>query len=559
MYSNIIDGLDERQKEAVLSNASRILVVAPPGSGKTRVLVCRFARFLLDGVSPDGILAVTFTNRAAAEMRKRVGELASSGTAQPNIGTFHSFCLKFLKKGRPGFLLYGRAETAGLLREMGVRNSDKAADMISSAKNRSTLLEGDDLEVFNLYQGEMKKRGALDLDDLILETLNALKAPDAIHGALFSHVMVDAFQDINRPQSSLIRLLAGPHRGEAAGPSTSLFAIGDPDQAIYGFRGSDVKCFLDFGRDYAGAEVIRLLCNYRSMENIVKASGALIGRGRDGRGTHTKCGSDSAISGKGAISVIRVNDERAEAEFIVREIEALMGGLSSLTVTGGQPDARFSDFAVLYRTNRQAEALADAFMRSPIPYHVAGPPAPCLKDFIARLRGHAPEAGVELRDLVKPEAVIMGIDDGLLAILLDKAEGLHGPDIGAFLAEMSLLEPSDNLDIKADRVNLMTLHASKGLEFRTVFIAGVEEGLIPLTKSGMEADLEEERRLFYVGITRAKERLYILSAEKRRMRGEIQERRPSPMLKDIPGEFFAEKVVEKKKTARRPRQKGLFE
>lgn len=551
MYSKILHGLDEAQRSAVLSKSPRILIVAPPGSGKTRVLAARFARLVEDGVSPGRMLAITFTNRAAKEMKERVAGLVGVDTAFGNIGTFHGFCLKFLKRARPALTLFGREEGISFLKEIGVKNATKAAEEISAFKNlfhEAGSKEAPCPEAFGLYQRELALKGGVDLDDLIIETIKILEgntaAPEKI---LLAHVMVDEFQDINPMQARLIRLLS------SAG--SDVFAIGDPDQAIYSFRGSSLKSFMDFERE--GAEVIKLKKNYRSPDKIVRASHSLIENNRE-RIKNTIL----PVREGGEVYAVECADEASEAQFIIREIESRMGGLSSLTVGAPSCEARFSDFAVIYRTNSQAEPLRDAFSRSSIPYHAVGPPGPEFSDFIAHLKAKG-KGDEGIAEFIKAEGESLKIPGGLLDIFITTAAlygGARGKEgLASFLEEMLLMEPADNLDVKADKVNLMTIHTAKGLEFDTVFITGVEDGLVPLKLKKEETDIEEERRLFYVGITRAKERLYLINTRSRRLWGRTVDAAASPFLKEIPEELVKRISIEKKKAQRRPVQKGLFE
>ncbi|HLC18206.1 MAG TPA: ATP-dependent helicase [Thermodesulfobacteriota bacterium] len=565
MNEKILEGLDDAQLRAVMTDSTRVLVVAPPGSGKTRVLASRFARLISEGVEPGKILAVTFTNRAGTEMRDRVGGLAGIEVRDLDIGTLHGFCLKVLKSLRPGLTLYGRAEQREVLRELGVKNPERGIERISFMKNRFPSGAGKvvelDYEVFRLYRERLEREQALDLDDLILEALSALEG--GVYSPGFTHIMVDEFQDINPPQARLIKLLA---LGGAR-----LFAIGDPDQAIYAFRGADVKAFMDFEKEWPGSEVIRLTRNYRSPEKIVAASRALISN------NSTRVENEVVSTrGGGEIKLVGCPDEGSLAAFITREVEGLMGGLVSLTVGGGggregERDRgggsfRFSDFAVLYRTRAQAELISGAFGRSSIPCHVVSPPGPGFKEFLEHLRTLGPVPGIPLPDLVEREGRLIGAESLTLELFLRRAGGAggaggagarEGEELESFIDAMQLLEPPDNLDIRADRVNLMTLHMAKGLEFRVVFIAGAEDGFIPMRRG--ETDVEEERRLFYVGMTRAKEKLYLLHARSRREWGRAEERTLSPFVDEIP-EGLIETINLKKKTARRrPAQKGLFE
>ncbi|MBI5642175.1 MAG: ATP-dependent helicase [Deltaproteobacteria bacterium] len=541
MDVDIIAGLDDNQRRAVSSGSRHILIVAGPGSGKTRVLASRFARLLKDGASPASLLAITFTNRAASEMKARITGL-SPNRLKLDIGTFHSFCFKFLKKTMPGFILFGRAEQAEALRGLGVKAVDRTIDGISAFKNGMVP----DAEISGIlpgYEEALKKAGALDLDDLLLKTIEALDTGG--YGLVKTHIMIDEFQDINPVQSRLVKLL---------GKNASVLAIGDPDQAIYSFRGGSLKSFMDFEKDYPGCEVIGLNRNYRSLSAVVSASQAVISNNQE------RIRNDISFTAEGGrIEILKCADEKAEGEFIVKEIERMMGGLSSLTAGDHHEGMRFSDFAVLYRTNRQADALKEAFSRAPIPIHIVEPPGPDFADFIRHLKSKEVPSGSGIPEFIRAEGDSLGLDKELIDLFLMAANGLgEGEDLSDLLDDMTLIQPTDNLDIKADKVNLMTLHMAKGLEFRVVFMAGAEDEFMPLRLKG-GSDVEEERRLFYVGMTRAKEILYLIHAKERRVWGEDKERQPSPFVEEIP-EGLAKKVTkEKKAVKKRPVQTGLFE
>ncbi|MBI5455209.1 MAG: UvrD-helicase domain-containing protein [Deltaproteobacteria bacterium] len=533
--------LDDGQRRAAASVARYILVVAGPGSGKTRVLSHRFAHLLQNGSRPEDLLAITFTNRAALEMRGRIEALSSVEPRSLEISTFHSFALRLLKKSGLVFRLVTRIEQKEILKGAGVKDADGALERISAIKNGAEAMPPDFQGLFETYAEGLEKTGGLDLDDLII------KAVEAVENGVDpgkAHVLVDEFQDINPAQARLVRGLA---------KDASIFAIGDPDQAIYSFRGGSSRAFLDFEKDFPGAEVVRLAKNYRSGRVIVEASNALISRNIGRMGDDA-----SAITDGGEITEVECRNEAAEASFIVKEIERLMGGLSSLTV-GKDEDARFSDFAVLYRTNRLSESLKEAFEKSSIPFHIVAHPGPGLSELAAILRSTAFEG--TLKETVERALKDLGAGEEITAMALnavgsceDGAEGLK-----TLADELLLLSPPDNLDIKADKVNIMTMHAAKGLEWRCVFVAGFEDGLVPFKARDGNIDFEEERRLFYVGLTRALSKAYLIHAKERRAYGEAREAKVSPFLGEIPPEFLKKVTLDKKPALRRPQQKGLFE
>lgn len=547
----MFEGLDEGQQKAVFTASRHVLVVAPPGSGKTLTLASRVARLLSAGNAPEAVLAITFTNRAAGELKERTERLTGI-KAGLNISTFHSFSLKLLKEAMPGFKLIGRQDSVEILKGLMHKNPEAALEKISAAKNLG--LAGADHELakaIEAYDSELKRLNAVDLDGLLIEAVRVLehgKGPDFLKP--LRHLLIDEFQDINLHQARLIGLL------EKTG--LSVFAIGDPDQAIYGFRGVGVEHFLDFQRDYPQAEVIRLKNNFRSGKEIVLASQAVI--------VNNETRLENSVStpeSNAEIRLVRCASEDSEAEFIVREIEKAMGGFGHLSIGEGIEGARFSDFAVLFRTNRQAERLADSFSRSSIPFHVAGPVGRGFWEFIEKLRALLPEEGRTLVSHIRTQAALHGIDAHILNLFLQRAaqyEGLPAKDaLNELLDELLLFRPQDNIVIKADKVNLLTMHSSKGLEWRCVFIAGAEHGLIPLTMRGEEPDMEEERRLFYVAMTRAKERLYIINARQRRLWGQVNPCKPSPFIAEIPSHLTTTEEIEIKRPRKRPVQKPLFE
>lgn len=538
--------LDSAQEKAVASTARRILVVAGPGSGKTRVLAARFSRLVRGGARPERVLAVTFTNRAAREMRARV--LSSLPGARPeNIATFHSLGLKLLRRETPSLRLLAREECRELLKELGADDPGKALERVSAAKNAAAAVVGRaESGLVSAYEERLKSLGAIDFDDIVPRALRLVGSGAA---KPFDHVMVDEYQDINPVQAAFVKALADG--------AESLLAIGDPDQAIYSFRGSSLGCFLDFEKEFGGAEIVHLGTNYRSGKTIADASRALISKNTE------RLQSEAAPArGGGVVEEVECGDERDEARHIIGEVERLMGGLTSLSVSDDN-GLRFSDFAVLVRTNRQAELMADEFGRSSVPFHLVRPPGPGLAAFIRTIRGIEAPEDTAFNEFVACEARKAGLDGGELGLVEAALKGAdyEGREGLAGLAdELALDTPSDNLDISADKVNIMTLHAAKGLEWRCVFLAGVEDGLIPMrTKGGEGGSEEEERRLFYVGMTRAMDRLSLLRARKRMLWGESRESTRSPFLDEIPPNLVAIKRGVARKPKRRPVQKGLFE
>lgn len=567
------DSLDSAQREAVEATEARLLISAGPGSGKTRVLVARLTRLVGEGGEGFGTLCLSFTNKAARVMKERAGAVVAKDN-RVFIGTFHSFCLSVLHRERPELVLINRARQKRLLKEAGIKDVRVALKQIGFYKSNQYSLNSPApdvsvIELVNLYNKRLSHSGLMDLDDLILLTITLfeqdpllLKRYQERHG----HVMVDEFQDINPPQARLVRILSAGTRG-------SLFCIGDMDQTIYGFRGANLAGFSGFTRDWPGARVIGLDTNYRSRSRIVEASRAVIegkssGKGiglgeleglQDGRGI-------KAVTPGGEVTRVECADERGEALFVVQEIERLMGALTSLSSArdGANDDARdlgFSDFAVLYRTNRQAKALEECFSRANIPYQVLGRmPEAELDEFIDSFEALELAGLGLLGPIVEEEAVRVGLDSSMKARLVEMASGLECTEEGRsiFVDRFSLMTPEELTDIVIDRVTLLTLHMSKGLEFKVVFIAGCEEGLIPLSlKDGI--DMEEERRLLYVGMTRAIDALYLLNAKERRVYGECVKPKRSSFVSAIAERLVDSKTIKKKLRKRRPVQKGLFD
>jgi superfamily I DNA/RNA helicase len=517
--------LDPFQKEAAACDAPATLVIAGPGSGKTAVLAERYLNLLEDGADTSGILALTFTTKAAVELRQRIAHRRGlSPSALSNITTFHGFSLGFLKKSRE-FALFDRIRQIELLRSSGVKNPAVAVEEISAHKNTGSPVDG---VLMEKYSCAMKEAGALDMDDLIVEA-EKLAATERMG---LSHALIDEFQDINPPQAALTRrlFLSG----------AKIFAIGDADQTIYSFRGANIDGFLKFSAAYEGARLIRLGLNYRSTKTIVDAAEAFI-RKNTFRVDRTQ---RPVRGGCEPITIVRCRSEKEEASFIAREIEILMGGLMSRTVRGTSKFG-FSDFAVLLRTKRQTLAVEEAFRSSSIPWRALSVPAE-VAVLSQHLMGAEIPSGVKIAEFVREKALTAGIEKDLSIVFARMAEAFATlPD---FLGHLSFIQPFDTYT-EADKVTVTTLHSAKGLEFPVVFIAGCD--VMPLRGS----ELEEERRLFYVGMTRAKDKLYLVSAEKRRG----FETKTSPFIDEIPRQYLKEIAIERKSPRTRGFQRGLFE
>jgi DNA helicase-2/ATP-dependent DNA helicase PcrA len=564
--SPILAGLDPDQRAAAAFVRGPLLIVAGPGTGKTRTLTHRLAHLIADhGAAPEACLAITFTRRAAGEMRERLAHLLPDGRgARVPVMTFHALGLTLLRE---------RQAALGLgapLRVAGSREAEALAREalgLSAAEARRVLADRTGRPA--AYIQALRTRGLVDFDDLVALTVELLTAEPAFAAACrarWPHVSVDEYQDVDERQYRLVRLLAGS-AGEADG--ASLCVIGDPDQAIYGFRGTDVRFFQEFARDYPEARRVQLTRNYRSTRSIVDAALQAVAPGT------LVC--DRVLSARNAdatpLTLRECGTDRAEAEFVVATIERLVGGTSLTsfdTGRAGPETARpyaFGDFAVLYRTAAQTPPLVEALARSGIPFQkrAHGPLAehPSVQALLTQMKTLPPEAPLTdrlaqaaavLARAEQPDAELRPIADALRPL----AERL-GTDLAAFASELALGLDVDLHDPRAERVSLLTLHAAKGLEFRAVFLVGCEDGLLPhrFGFDDQETDLAEERRLFFVGLTRARERLFLSHARRRHGQGELRDRRPSPFLGDI-REALLERQREDPPAGPRARQLELF-
>lgn len=642
---DIVGSLNPEQRLAVKGQGVPLLIEAGPGTGKTRTLTARVAWLIRDqGVDPGTILALTFTNRAAGEMHERLNTLLPGQQGAVWAGTFHRFCLMVLKEyaGFRGFIVDEPARKemlnqavvhAGVALSSGLPMSGLLDRTISMAKQHC-LGPGDDLAkiapvgldkqdltrvagVWKIYQDRLAALDLVDFDDLIAMVVNLFNADSDLVATIrnrFAHILVDEYQDVNKGQYLLIGQLAGTGRG--------LVVIGDPDQSIYGFRGSDNRYFHQFQTDYPGAEKIVLQRNYRSTEAILRASFQLLTHGNQA-GASQKVFSD--IRGKERLVILSAASDRAEAVVVGKRIETLVGGLSMFSMDAGKVDSAqenpfsFADVAVLYRTRRQGRVFADVFQQAGIPFQTADketllihPGIGELISLLKLLKGGATfqdfflvfdhfKAGVgkqtrqilgqwfQEADLSPARAVeLLGaaplarVRKNIAATLLktareimdlgQKSKGLgacdcldllarradiypliqsdetssrvfdrllgdarnNGDDIFCFLELLSLENDSESICPGTEKVTLMTMHGAKGLEFPVVFVTGCEPGLIPFAFPGREPEnIDEERRLFYVAMTRAREILCLTYAKKRRIYGTTRETGPSKFLLDI--------------------------
>jgi len=626
--TQILESLNPKQREAVMTTEGPLLVVAGPGSGKTKVLTHRIAYLIQQGVAPQNILAVTFTNKAANEMKERVQKLlarnrfAKPGTPAhlPTLGTFHSVCARLLRSEasfigfKKDFVIFDDKDSLALIKkvmnELEISddqfNPQSIQNTISSAKNEligpeffSQNAQGYFQEVvakvFGAYQTKLKKANAMDFDDLLSKTVELFSSHREIlenYQNKFKYILVDEYQDTNHSQYVLINLLAQKYR--------NICAVGDFDQSIYSFRGADFRNILNFEKDYPQARLVFLEENYRSTKNILEAAHSIIikNANRKEKNLFTQNAAGNPVV------LFSAKDEQDEGTFVIEQINRLKK----------QEGLSFKDFTVLYRTNAQSRAIEESFLRYGFPYKVIGTfkfyERKEIKDLLSYLRFlqnpldllsleriiNLPPRGLgkfsaeeylkiekislsqftpkKLKALenfqnlisdLRQTAKILPLSQTLKQIIEKTAlrnylrngteEGesrwenvnelftvtkkydpfTPGEGLTAFLEEAALLSNHDEVETEKDVANLMTLHCAKGLEFPVVFIIGCEEGLFPHSRSMLDAwQMEEERRLCYVGVTRAKQHLYLTWAQQRNLYGSIQVNPPSRFLFDIP-------------------------
>ena len=649
--NNMLDKLNERQKEAVLATEGPVLVLAGAGSGKTTVLVNRIAYMISEKhIRPWNILAITFTNKAAREMKDRIERLLGDTAKDMWIGTFHSVCVRILRSCidllgyRRDFVIYDTADTKTVMKEC-LRELDideksfpvrNVLSIISNAKN--DLMDAATFEnvyksdyrmsiiakIYYRYQTKLRKNNAVDFDDIILNTVKILSEnPDVLskYQDKFQYILVDEYQDTNNSQYLLINLLAQANR--------NLCVVGDDDQSIYKFRGANIGNILNFEDDYSDVQKITLDQNYRSTQNILDAANSVISnnKGRMGKSLWTSNGNGNKVY------VYTGTNEYDEARYIARQIKKHFDEQGS-----------FSDCAILYRTNAQSRVIEEMLMRESVPYKVLSGlrfyDRKEIKDIIAYLRvvynpnddvslariinepkrkignatlekarniareketslydviSHAddyPEFKTAIKKLLSFSEIIQSLiklkdtvtieeltgrilnDTGYMPALVmedtteskTRIENLGefisvitefekneetGNTLGEFLENISLVSDIDGYDENEDSAVLMTIHSAKGLEFPIVFLSGLEEGLFPGMRS-MESDddIEEERRLCYVAITRAKEQLYITKTISRTIHGKTMPTTASRFFKEIPVEYLEDKTTLQPKVAK---------
>ena len=550
--NNMLDKLNERQKEAVLATEGPVLVLAGAGSGKTTVLVNRIAYMISEKhIRPWNILAITFTNKAAREMKDRIERLLGDTAKDMWIGTFHSVCVRILRSCidllgySRDFVIYDTADTKTVMKEC-LRELDideksfpvrNVLSIISNAKN--DLMDAATFEnvyksdyrmsiiakIYYRYQTKLRKNNAVDFDDIILNTVKILSEnPDVLskYQDKFQYILVDEYQDTNNSQYLLINLLAQANR--------NLCVVGDDDQSIYKFRGANIGNILNFEDDYSDVQKITLDQNYRSTQNILDAANSVISnnKGRMGKSLWTSNGDGNKVF------VYTGTNEYDEARYIARQIKKHFDEQGS-----------FSDCAILYRTNAQSRVIEEMLMRESVPYKV-----------LSGLRFYDRK---EIKDIIAYLRVVYNPNDDVsLARIINEPKRKIGNATLEFLENISLVSDIDGYDENEDSAVLMTIHSAKGLEFPIVFLSGLEEGLFPGMRS-MESDddIEEERRLCYVAITRAKEQLYITKTISRTIHGKTMPTTASRFFKEIPVEYLEDKTTLQPKVAKVMRDLGV--
>ncbi len=634
---NFLNGLNDMQKEAVLHTEGPLLLLAGAGSGKTRVLTHRIAYLINKGVNPFNILAITFTNKAAKEMKERVCNLLDEGD-EVWVSTFHSTCVRILRREinnieyDTNFTIYDAKDCEKIIKEclIELNLSDKIYSpkaiqgFISHQKNNmitATMFEktiGNNIreekfgQIYSMYEKKLLQNNSLDFDDLIMKTVQLFSENKDVlekYQNRFKYILVDEYQDTNTTQYRLVRLLSDKYK--------NLCVVGDDDQSIYGWRGADITNILDFEKDFNNARTIKLEQNYRSTKNILSSANSVIQNNEERKSKTLWTENEEGEK----ITYYKAFNEQDEAIFVLNNIEK--------TIEQG---AKYEDFCILYRTNAQSRQIEDNFVKSNIPYKLFGGvrfyERKEIKDILAYLKfihnnndevsllrvinvpkrgigastidkvsNYAQDGGItffqalgeldnittigsrskaikdfsalihsliefsktsSVKDLVEEviEATqyveilkkehtedansrIENINE-LLAKVYEYESSTDEPTLSGFLEDVSLVADIDNYEENADSVTLMTLHSSKGLEFKNVFIIGFEENIFPSYRaidSDTEAEMEEERRLCYVGITRAEKKLYITSATKRMLNGRINHNSLSRFFKELPADI----------------------
>jgi superfamily I DNA/RNA helicase len=572
--------------------------MAGPGSGKTRMLTHRMAHLVVErGVPAASCLAVTFTRRATQELQDRLAALLPPSAGAVAVHSFHSLGLAILRVSavaaglKPGFRIADERERrTALTAALGITESKAARLLKTLSVLKRTGREPDDADTAAALAASRRlgtEQNWVDFDDLVAMPAAILEA-DAEAAELwrnrFCHVCVDEFQDVDEQQYRLLRCLAPP--------GGNVCVIGDPNQAIYGFRGADAACFARFRQDFPSAHTVRLARNYRSTGTIVTAAAQVIGKGAIVEGT--PYGITRQM--EAPLTLHEAATERAEAEFVAATIETLMGGHDLLAANreqskkAGRP-LGFADLAVLYRTDAQSAAFREAFDRAGIPFKKSSPAPIAGQSLVQALLAALERQGADMQGADLPARIAAAAEqmrsngDVDIAALSEARRWLTAmagttahrhrelgvgdlADTGAATAlreQVVLATEADFWDARADRMSLLTMHAAKGLEFPVVFVVGLEDGLVPFSwgasgASGLDEapDDAEERRLFYVAMTRAKDRLFLTRALQRTWRGQLRVLPPSPFLRDIAAALVLHHAAPKRKERREGLQYTLF-
>lgn len=508
--------LNEAQRQAVNHQGSHLIIVAGPGTGKTHTVTHRIIQTLAALKQDQKILAITFTNKAANEMRMRLERATSSYWRQATVGTFHRFALSLLREFseftplQKDFQITLPSDIQSLTEEIFPKKNPlerkKILEEISWVKSTKLVVESN--EDYQRYHKFLRARGLIDFDDILREALVLLENEEVLQKvqARYRHIFVDEYQDINLVQVALLKMLVGE--------GVLITAIGDPNQSIYGFRGSQVKFFNQFQEDFPGAKTLFLNENYRSTANLLNASFQVIAKDN----TQKVPDVVAKIYDEGRLVIHEAATDRAEAEYVVHQIEHLVGGVSMYSQDSNRianhatAQRSFGDIAILYRMNAQKNVLIEALDHLGIPYSVA-----------------SKSVGVPLAGTLSGQGQALPLQQ----------EQIDEQILNSF---------EETLDYKIEKVSLLTLHAAKGLEFPVVFIVGCEARLLPLDINELKGDSSEERRLFYVGMTRAKEQLYLTRAGRRQIFGQTYFNPPSMFLADIQEDL---KAYENSKLKRR--------
>lgn len=549
--------LNKNQKLAVEDHSNACCVLAGPGTGKTLTITAKIIHLLNNGINPEEIAALTFTQKSAIEMKQRVINSLQRTENLPFIGTFHLLCLRLLREFLPEkekhFQICTRTKQREIISKI-CSSPDRVIEKITKFKNTGMPLDDKTFKIYQKYEEKKKELNLFDFDDLLLKTLELITRGQIPN--LFSYIIVDEFQDINKIQYELIKGLI------RSGGCLAVF--GDPDQSIYSFRGSEIDLFLNLPKDFEDLTLINLSLNYRSQANIIHASNKFIT-------ANTKRFSkkiEPTKEKKSLITIFEVEDEYEEAKIILKEIKSRLGATDFTELYENKEETQysFSSFAVLSRTNAQLKIIKDFLTNEGIPVKTIKKDtenwtASIIKKLTEALQ-HTPKklfTEIPLLEFLESSGIYDGLSDTELFILNSIAKtyknGKLIEQIQAFIDELSGLTPFDLFPENLNAVSLLTLHSAKGLEFPVVFIAGFDEGVIPYSFAS-DTDIEEERRLFYVGMTRAMDDLILIHAKQRFINGKKLRLSVSSFLKEIPEEYVEIKKVRPKKDG--PKQKGLF-